>query len=167
MLQSATFSAIQDLPIVVICSRLAPTLELKMEHEYAYLAAMIDGEGTITIHCHPQHNRNTLALRPRVIVVNTNEFMLMTLRNRHGGTVKVHRPSVGNARECFLWRLCALPDILTVLRGIEPYLLVKREHVRAMLEFGDLRMNRRGKPYQEDEFKIVRRLRDMNRRGVV
>ena len=60
--------------------------------EAAYMAGLIDGEGTITIRCHLQHLRNTYMMRAAVYVSNNDLKMIEWIKLRFGGSVVTQQP---------------------------------------------------------------------------
>lgn len=131
---------------------------------YAYLAGLIDGEGTITIYKHKQHKRPTFQLRPRVVVANTHMPMLHSLVRDYGGTlIKNGKPS--SPRPCFLWRVFSQADIERILVGVRPYLIIKAVHADLMMRFIDLRKAVGRAPYGKVEEFCYQEIRRLNQRG--
>jgi len=88
----------------------------------AYLAALIDGEGTITIVQYDPPPRETYRLN--VHLWNTNEALLRTVKSRFGGYLHIH--SKGNTKHATGWVLtwtCAAAA--EILKQIQPLLIVK------------------------------------------
>jgi hypothetical protein len=122
--------------------------------DFAYLAGMIDGEGTITLHRHRQHKRIDWQYRPRVLVVNTHRGVLDSLGQRFGGKVTIQTRHEFN-KTLFMWRIIAMDDIHRVLTGCLPYLIVKRERAVLMLEFAAERISRRIGPCRAEKYTEV------------
>ena len=144
--------------------------------QFAYLAGIIDGEGTVTIHCHRQYNRPTSQLRPRLIVSNTDQRMLKEIQHRHGGTVipnsRKRRPGY---KDVFLWRVAGANDLLFLLERVRPFLIIKARVADIMIGYLKSRLATRKDaamvgitspaytPYEVDAYE---RIRDLNNRGM-
>lgn len=86
--------------------------------EAAYLAGIIDGEGTISFRA----GRSV-----RVSVANTDEDLMAWLQ-KIGGSRHLHTsPAHPNRRTCWRWWIGHRADVLPVLRFAEPYMIVKRD----------------------------------------
>ena len=97
--------------------------------QLAYLAGVIDGEGTIGIY----HNKKRNEYRLKVYVVNTDERLIRWLQDNFGGYV-YSRVSVKNPhwKRKYEWHL--LDDEL-LLEKILKYLVVKQENAKLGIEF--------------------------------
>jgi hypothetical protein len=103
--------------------------------EIAYLAGMIDGEGSIYI-----QRRITkagyMSYFPRFQVVNTNQEVMEWIQNTFGGNLYKKPRTKHNEK----WRLCfewfstvGVMDELLPL--IIPYLIIKKQHALVMMQF--------------------------------
>ena len=124
----------------------------------AYLAGMIDGEGSIYLRTHrDSHNGWSL----RLLVTNTHKPMLEHLHETWGGRpVRIHRSSSERARECFQWRCYGL-DALVPLQSAAPFMIVKQPLALLGIRFlTEYRLGRWGAPTVPDELEAFRRGRD-------
>lgn len=94
----------------------------------AYYAALLDGEGTITI-----SKDCSGYFRPSVRVYNSNLGLLKPLQNTWGG-------SIFDSKGCWQWYVNSKSAIEKYLLYSLPYLLGKRKQAQAMLNF--VRMSR-------------------------
>lgn len=109
-------------------------LGLTTEPEWAYLAGILDGEGTITLSV--RQNRKVFSATNRILIFNTNRDMIDWIQERFGGILRIHLREGHNNRdgrhESFggktVYRLdwANIPDILHILRGVIPYLTAKK-----------------------------------------
>jgi hypothetical protein len=132
----------------------------------AYLAGIIDGEGTITITRHRQYQRPHWVCKTFLTVSNTNSKLMRELVNRHGGAVGtiIHRDN-SNRRNEMYWRLMAHEKIRVVLQACLPYLVIKKQQAGIMLAFIRSRQARPMSRYSTRELRWQRQIRRLNVRG--
>lgn len=122
------------------------------ETEKAYIAGIIDGEGTIGFHADKRRN-NGLLYQPRVSIANCDRSLLEWVENKlcfgH-----IHRVEfeVNNY------------DVIPLLKAIRPYLRVKKKQADSMLEFVDLRLSRNQwqNPHTKRELETVQEVHQLN-----
>ena len=105
-------------------------VNLSME-EIAYLAGIVDGEGTISVHKTHGNRKNTNAV-PYVSISNTNEALIKWIRSRVGGILRTRKPCKSHYKIAYDLRFYynrAL-DLITL---IYPYLIVKRNQAHLLL----------------------------------
>jgi hypothetical protein len=106
----------------------------------AYLAGIIDGEGSIGIECMApckkkdgtwirKHNYYT----PRLTVINTNEHLMMALMRNLGGTYNKRKKTEGR-KICYRWHTFG-SNLEIVLKNLMPYLFLKGEQAYLVLKF--------------------------------
>jgi hypothetical protein len=98
------------------------------EGEAAYLAGIIDGEGSI---CWYKQRRGRD--QPMLIIVSTTPELMGWLVDIAGAVREKARSDIGS-KTCWHWRCGRTSDVLALLEAVEPYLIVKREKARAMRE---------------------------------
>jgi Mor family transcriptional regulator len=96
----------------------------------AYIAGIIDGEGTIDIF----HDGNkSQIMRPHMTVANTHIGMLKFLVKTIGGNYsKNSTPS--HCKQCYHWSLYRASDILALTLAIQPYLIIKKEGAKRVIQ---------------------------------
>ena len=102
--------------------------------QIAYLAGIIDGEGTIYIQKIPK--KNFFDYFPRVQIVNTNKELMYWIRDTFGGIVSSRDRSNENRN----WRVqhtwYTTRQILDIILPLlVPYLIIKKKHAEIMIEF--------------------------------
>ena len=108
--------------------------------DWARLAAYIDGEGCIDIHTHNQFrkhlNRVHTAHYIRINIANTDFRLPVWCRDMFGGRVHLeHRKHRHKKwRDVAVW-LVTSKRASEILRGVLPYLLLKREQADVALAF--------------------------------
>lgn len=105
----------------------------------AYLAGIIDGEGSIV-----PYNKSAAKRYWRIVVGNTSEDLIQWLKSNFGGTVHDRRQSwnswLGEApphqgqRHMWGWYIGRQADVFAILSAVEPYLVIKRGRANVALE---------------------------------
>ncbi|HDZ13365.1 hypothetical protein LCGC14_0643850 [marine sediment metagenome] len=145
--------------------------------ELAYLAGLIDGEGTITLERTGKRRMNgVMGLSPSVIVANTDTSIVqwvVTSFERIGAKpyIKTQTPSQKNKRckPCYWVIVKSLTKSKKILTVVKQYLIAKRAQADLILEFIQIRgdsQGAKGKPYGEREMRILDQIRALNYRGV-
>lgn len=144
--------------------------------EAAYLAGLIDGEGTITIHRRRPlpSNQFRLYYRPVVIIINTDLPLLEHVKKICGtGWVGISMHGHGERKTCYNFQLGRRSEIYWLLTQILDDLFLKKEQGELLLEFINSRDNnllimpyKRGKPagYTKREEEIIDRLHHLHMR---
>lgn len=102
--------------------------------DLAYLAAIIDGEGTLTIKkVRPSGGGKSPTYRAIVEVGNTSRALIDWLCSRFGGNA-YDRTFTGRWRRMWYWNLNT-DNMETVLESIQPYLVIKRRQANVLLSF--------------------------------
>ena len=98
------------------------------ETELSYLAGLIDGEGCFLI------RRVGTSLQARVTIANTAKSVMDWLKNTFGGCWwETQRPEE-NHKNLFTWEMSG-KLIQKLLPQIFPYLIIKQEPAKIILEF--------------------------------
>lgn len=111
---------------------------------WAYLAGIIDGEGTIGLTLITTQRRGGYKhLRPYIHVSNTNLklFGYLNIRIAQRPLVKQH----GDAKRkpVYVWKLQAWPLIEVMLKNCLPYLILKGEQAKLLLEWHSNKQDKR------------------------
>jgi hypothetical protein len=142
----------------------------------AYMAAAIDGEGSILISRQAvDETRKSPRFSYDIKVVNTERQWLETLQGWFGGTIyEVGRTNSRNRKRCYSLQFTG-DDARRLLAIVMPYLLMKRPRAELMLQFFEVAArraasSRAGKPAEPsivaEQQTIWARLAELNRRGV-
>lgn len=119
---------------------------MSIETDYAYAAGIIDGEGAIAVARKKHFHGFSYSLS--VVVMMTDEEILMWLQNKFGGHVQHYNRSKKHPtwKLMYLWRRCGR-DAAIFLNKIMPYLKLKRlraELAVQMMEIKTLKGGTRG-----------------------
>jgi hypothetical protein len=105
-----------------------PRLKRLSVTERAYLAGIVDGEGTVGFR-HPTRERNP---RPFLAVWNTNLTLMRWLESLGGPGIYARKSPIAR-KTCYGWSLSGARDLYIVLTAIRPYLRIKRDNADAVL----------------------------------
>jgi hypothetical protein len=96
------------------------------EHEKSWLAAAIDGEGTITLHWKRKRSVPT----GKILITNNSKKFLdyAKMITRTGTTRQKQRGS-----KSYVWLVSNRADLIAILRQILPYLIIKRRQAEILL----------------------------------
>lgn len=145
------------------------------EKDLAYLAGIIDGEGSIDIRSLPpgKHRRNG-SYSSIVVICNTNQLILDKVANimsRCGIPHYVSKTKVVGNRKPSQQIICAGPNrCFRCLWIIEPYLVGKKAQANLTMSFVWSRIGHPDKyhtPYTEYELSLVNAIRQLNKKGPV
>ena len=120
--------------------------QLKGKILYAYIAGIIDGEGSITL----QPNTTKGCYTIRVSVGNTNEWLIQLLKNQFGGNFYPKRSKNKNAKLAWEWAVQSR-KANEFLRLILPYLQLKHPQAELALSY----QKRRIKGHRNEQSAIL------------
>lgn len=97
--------------------------------EKAYIAALLDGEGTISI-----QSQGGRTARPIVAICNNNLECLLMVKELFGGEIYPKGIQARNKR----WKVNSLNDVIKFLEEVLPFVLIKRRQAELALELAHL-----------------------------
>ena len=134
------------------------------EAQKGWIAGIVDGEGYIgLVENNPPDRKRSLT--PRIDVTSTTRIMQTTLRRLVGGCVGQPRDGKPNEKPQHAWSLWAVETVGPFLQVITPYLIVKRRVAHVVLDFCERRRAVRGQPYDARDWRALKRVRELNKRG--
>ena len=147
--------------------------------ERAYIAGIIDGEGTIGLTKHKE--RRTLRgwnYEPYIMVSNTSKSIMEYLKEVTGIGYywsKTYKNMNRGWKVPFAWQTGARREIISLLEQILPYLVIKKRHAVLLLEYVKMREDQEKEriafmkgmqiKYSKHHDEIFEKLRELNRRG--
>jgi hypothetical protein len=99
----------------------------KNEVDLAYLAGIIDGEGTI---CKP---KSSGGVRWQFYVGNT-DLNLMNWLEPIGGLMGKREKPKPNYKQMYVWRIYRQSDICKLLKSVVPYMIIKKDAALQAIE---------------------------------
>lgn len=134
------------------------------ETDLAYLAGLIDGEGTISCSINLT-KKNVRALQKQLSIFNTNITLIEWIESRFGG--KIHsrkRSDKWKTEHQIKW---SANDASKLLSLVLPYLVIKKEQAELFIALHETKASRdiseEMHTYRES---LVDRVRELNKRGV-
>jgi DNA-binding CsgD family transcriptional regulator len=114
------------------------------EWKLGYLAGIIDGEGSIFLgrRCY----KGKEYYYPHVSVVNTSLELIKWIMREFGVENKVHEkwhPGAYSTRRnklVYVLKICGVSDVLTLLKALRPYLIVKRDKADEVIRYCEERI---------------------------
>ncbi len=133
--------------------------------ESAYLAGLIDGEGTITIAV--SKHKDWVEMRPLVAIANTDRRLLDYLKNLLGYSYSAseRKPRKENWSSGYLIETRGMKEAYELLRKILPYLIIKREQAETVLTFISHRSFKQKAPLTPKDFEYAIETRRLNLGG--
>jgi len=127
--------------------------------ERAYLAGIIDGEGSISLIDNRKSSQRKLT--PVIAIGNTNLKMIEWLSGHLPKHYKHSKQGWKSSRLMWIIRISGMHRVRWVLEQVKPYLIAKREQADVLLEFCQLRMRGRTS-YSVREREIKQKLTELN-----
>ncbi len=142
---------------------------INKNEKFAYLAGIIDGEGSFYI---AQDNRHGKSFNSRLYVTNTDKELIDWLyKNFKGLTYSYNSIKNPHWKTRFQW-IVQKKDILEMCENIFPYLVVKKEQAKIMIKFRKTfnQWRGRGNPVSEllhrERIDYMLNLRKLNQRCI-
>ncbi len=104
----------------------------------AYLAGLIDGEGSIEIRkIKNEHSNGGVYYRPRIRVAVVDKYIIQWLKDSFGGYIYVQRNSEkhNNWKDAYCWVVANQKLVGGILEKIYPYLRIKKESAIILKRF--------------------------------
>ena len=147
------------------------------EAELAYFAGIIDGEGCLSMSCGLRRRDSdpesvALTASAQLYIGNTNYELIHWIANRFPGSVKIRAAQKSTHKPLWRW-LCSGVNLGVLLTAVLPYLVIKREQAKLILELRST-LGRSGTNQTErvsDDVKARRaqikvRMLELNKRGI-
>ena len=119
---------------------------------YAYVAGIIDGEGSISMFRISSKDKPRYAMR--VVVGITDPWLPQFLKMRFGGSVWLAKRNNPKHKDCWFWQLSA-KKAAPFLLSIVPYLCLKRPQAELALQWQSRRHNCRERHVLTDSERVL------------
>ncbi len=135
----------------------SPEIEKVKSDVVAYIAGILDGEGSILIGRNPKRNLYT----PVMQFVNTNEGLLDYIAQKIGGAkyyeYKRKKKRARDKKDCYYLKIRQTNKVKTLCETFLPYLIVKKKQAKLMLKFCDAKLEG-NLNLQKQLYQIMRKL---------
>lgn len=132
------------------------------EVEKAYLAGIVDGEGTVTLMKHHKNETPT----PNVVVANNNLQLLKWITSQIGGTIVSKKKRMVHHHDSYAWSV-RQDRAIRLLNQIKQYLIIKRPQADLITQKYKSVTHRAGKYTPEmlkKKMRLVAEIRKLNQR---
>lgn len=136
--------------------------------EAAYLAGVLDCDGTISVFVQPS------GICPYIAISSARhgkakQFVEHFLKIIGAGNVRLSARAHGTWNETWQYRLTGLRNVYAVLKQVAPFLVLKKEQAQLLISYCESRLSKTGGPttkkYTDHEKKLIERIRLLNKRG--
>lgn len=122
----------------------------------AYIAGIIDGEGTISLDL-SFPKRGGYQFHARLCVTNSSQLLLDYLTEKLGGAI-YRKKGEWETKPCYRWHICSKDEVSSLLKIVLPFLVVKKRHAEIVVDFIDNFIPLQSKSDEVKEKEIERRL---------
>lgn len=141
-------------------------IDLTLEQS-AYIAGMIDGEGSVGVWRETRRgNKSGYRYKGVVEVYNTDTRVLHFLKDVCGGYIAKKRKASKKNKASWKWA-CTQTKISELLKQVRPYMILKGEQADIVLKFREIMDNapRRASASHEHFEELYQMTKKLNRRG--
>jgi hypothetical protein len=134
------------------------------EVEKAYIAGIVDGEGSIGLWRHHKNETHS----PRVTVANNNLALLQWIQSKVGGVIVSKKKRQAHHGDSYAWSICQNRAI-AFLNEIKGYLIIKKQQAELITGEYKAVTHRAGKYTPEMLMKkeaLVAKIRELNKRQI-
>jgi len=133
-----------------------------LQTDLAYLAGLIDGEGTISCSVN-KTKKGFLALQKQLSIFNTNIVLISWITARFSGTVHSRvRSEKWKEEHQVKW---SATEACVILELVLPYLVIKREQAEIFIALHKTKSNSVSKETHEYRQRLCDRIQELNKRG--
>lgn len=122
-----------------------------------YIAGFFDGEGSLFVSY--IDDKYGIRTQPKLRMSNNCEEVLRVIQERTGGKVKktgnTNKERLGY-KETYYLEVLKRQDIVSVLKLMLPYLIVKKRQAEIMIDYLELRLSRVGYGNHDGELELLR-----------
>jgi len=146
---------------------------MKEAEELAYLAGILDGEGTLRLPVVYQRNTGHPRYYAEVNVYNTNPHLIDWLLEKWGGNFYYRHRGNKKHKPEYTWRIGG-EKAIPLIKSVYPYLILKKEHADILLslwglheEYGIRSGVRVPEEYESKVGALAKAIHILNKRGGV
>jgi hypothetical protein len=149
------------------CGNIYIDLSKLSNTDLAYIAGLLDGEGTVTYQGYNEKsNGRKTAGGPIVQISNTHKPTINWLVSIFGYKMRFQCRNLEKHQQCYSARIFGWKNVLVFLRACYPYLRIKKKQAEVLMKLCQSRLKHLyQKYYTSDELKLVEQLHTLNRHG--
>lgn len=114
-------------------------MELKDKIEMAYLAGVMDGDGSFSLGKRNGGEGRSSLYYPLIQLGSLSQLLVEFSKNRLGGSTRLNKAKVGkdgiNRRDFYVWKAEKSSQCIEVLNKISSFLVLKKERAEFLLEY--------------------------------
>jgi hypothetical protein len=138
------------------------------DFERGYIAALIDGEGSLELQFKQRKSRLGFNITPMIAIGNNSlQLLKYTQKILKSGRIKKRK------QKCHILYACKLTHVLSILMQIKDYLIIKKRKAEIIIKFCELRLQKiranngcdKRAAYTEQEYEILQKFRLLNNDG--
>lgn len=136
--------------------------------EKAYVAGIVDGEGTLQIQTHRVKTKSRLGylITGHVQIPNTDKKLIDWILLKYPNATSWHKnPRKKEHSESWVVVITKQRDIISFLDDVYPYLIIKKEHAEILKSFCVSRLSHRYGAYTSEEQEMQQYMKIINRKG--
>lgn len=104
------------------------------EEKFAYLAGIIDGEGSMHIRTLRKNNNRKYQFLPDIVVCNTDKKIIDWLYNNFGGRKSVVSSTNNKWKNRYYW-FSNSTNVKKIIKYIDKYIIIKKNHLKQFKKF--------------------------------
>lgn len=135
------------------------------EMEMAYIAGLIDGDGSISLHKVHRKAETSIGYTPAIQLSKSKPVLQQYLLSKFGGYALVVQRPTKNVIE-YKWKLERSNQCKPFLQNITPYLIIKKQQAQKLLDYIEKNPFERGQKLTSDQLdmrnKYVNEIRELN-----
>lgn len=129
------------------------------KEKYAYMAGIIDGEGSLTIITHDSNRRTRPNFTPRIAVGMIEKEIIEMLRNEFGGALHIDKDCSRNF-PFYKWTINTGRAVNLCLNKIQKYLIVKKRQAGVLRKLCDRKHLEHKGRMSDEELRIRKELKE-------
>ena len=135
--------------------------------ERAYLAGLLDGEGSITVSLRRRGTKSNImpSMSPLIIFTNSNSDLVKYVHSLIAGSTIKTVKATSIRRTVWSIQVARLNDIESLLGQLFQYLIAKKRQAQLILEYCKVRKQDTLLSYNDRLFEIAKEVRALNKKG--
>lgn len=127
----------------------------------AFLAGLVDGDGSISISIIRRKDWNGNSFQPYIEIGVTERKLCKWAQHHFGGNFYGYDAKKSNHKKMYYWKIYGKKALTDLILQLRPYLLIKREAADVVLEYMDLGSS----PNQEGRLALAYKAQEANKKN--